>query len=70
MPNPVHVANCGLALATAAVVILFLAMFFGDLFLKSERTYRRWMGVFTWCLVGGLFATAAVTTWIIVRLHH
>jgi hypothetical protein len=63
-------AYAGVALAAAAAVILLLLMFFGDLFLKSERGYRRWMGAFTWCVVGGLFATAAVAAWTVVRLHH
>lgn len=70
MPNPVYVAYGGVALAAAAVVILFLLMVFGDLFLKSEREYRRWMSAFTWCVVGGLLATAAVAAWAVARLHH
>ena len=69
-PNPVHTAYGGVALAAAAFVILFLVVFFGDLFLQSERTLRRWMETFAWCVVGGLFATAAAVVWAVVQLHH
>lgn len=68
--NPVHMAYAGVALAAAAAVILFLVVFFGDRFLKSERALRRWMSAFTWCTVGGLLATAAVAAWTVARLHH
>lgn len=70
MPNPVHTAYAGVALAAAAVVMLFLVVFFGDLFLKSDRALRRWMDAIMWCMVGGLFATAAVAVWTVVQLHH
>lgn len=39
----VQAAYGGVALAAAAVVMLFLVMFFGDVFLKSDRDLRRWM---------------------------
>ena len=70
MPNPVHTAYGGVALAGAAVVMLFLVVFFGDLFLRSDRALRRWMDAIMWCMVGGLFATAAVAAWTVVQLHH
>ena len=70
MTDPVFVAYGGVALAVAAVVILFFLMLFGDLFLKSEREYRRWMSAFTWCVVGGLFVTAVVAAWAVTQLHH
>lgn len=70
MPNPVHIAYGGAALAAAAVVMLFLVVFFGDLFLKSEQVLRRWMEAFTWCVVGGLFATATVVAWIAAQFHR
>lgn len=70
MPNPVHIAYGGVALAAAAAVMLFLVIFFGDMFLKSERALRHWMTAFTWCTVGGLLATAVVTAWIVAQFHH
>jgi TRAP-type uncharacterized transport system fused permease subunit len=70
MPNPVYVAYGGVALAAAAAVVLFLVVFFGELFLKSERELRSWMDTILWCMVGGLLVTAAVTAWIVARLHH
>jgi len=68
--NPVFTAYGGVALAAAAVVMLFLVMFFGDLFLKSDRALRRWMDAIMWCMVGGLFVTAAVAAWAVAQLHH
>lgn len=70
MPDQVYIAYVGVALSAAAVVILFLVMIFGDLFLTSERTLRRWMSAFTWCVAGGLFATAAAAALTVVQLHH
>lgn len=70
MPSPVHAAYGGVALAAAAVVMLFLVVFFGDLFLKSDRALRRWMDAIVWCMVGGLFVTAVVAAWTVVQLHH
>lgn len=70
MPNPVYVAYGGVALAAAAAVILFLVVFFGDLFLKSEREIRSWMDTILWCIVGGLFVTAVVAAWAVAQLHH
>lgn len=70
MPNPVHVAFGGAALATAAVVILFLVAFFSDLIIRSEQALRRWMNALMWCMVGGLFVTAAVATWTVAQFHH
>lgn len=70
MPNPVHVAYGGFALAATAIVMLFLVAFFGDLFLKSDRALRRWMDTIVWCMAGGLLATAAAMAWAVVRLHH
>lgn len=70
MLNPVHTAHVGVTLATAAVVILFLVAFFGDMFLKSDRALRCWMNTLMWCMVGGLFATAAVAAWAVSQLHH
>lgn len=70
MPNPVYVAYGGVALAAVTAVMLFLVAFFGDLFLKSEHALRCWMNALMWCLVGGLFATAAAATWAVVQLHH
>ena len=70
MPGMVQAAYGGVALATAAVVMLFLVMFFGDVLLKSDRDLRRWMDAIMWCMVVGLFATAAVAAWAVVQLHH
>ena len=70
MPGMVQAAYGGVALAAAAVVMLFLVMFFGDVFLKSDRDLRRWMDAIMWCMVVGLFATAAVAAWAVVQLHH
>lgn len=70
MPDPVPVAYGGVALAAAAVVMLFLVMFFGDMFLKSDRALRRWMDAIMWCMTGGLLVTAAVAAWTVVQLHH
>lgn len=67
--DPLYVAYGGVALAAAAVAMLFLAVFFGDLFLKSDRALRLWMDAIMWCMTGGLFVTAAVAAWV-VRLHH
>ena len=69
-PNPVVTAYGGVALAAAAVVMLFLVMFFGDLFIRTDKALRRWMDAIMWCLVGGLFVTAAVAAWAVVQLHH
>lgn len=67
----IHVAAyCGVALSAAAVVMLFLVAFFGDLFIRTDRALRRWMDAIMWCMVGGLFVTAAVAAWAVVRLHH
>ncbi len=67
----IHVAAYGgVALTAASVVMLLLVVFFGDLFLKSDRALRRWMDAIMWCMVGGLFATATVAAWTVVRLHH
>lgn len=70
MLNPVHAAYGGVALAATAAVMLLLFMFFGDLFLKSDRALRRWMDAIMWCMVGGMFVTAAVAAWTVVQLHH
>lgn len=70
MPVPSLIAFGGVALAAAAVVMLFLVVFFGDLFLRSDRALRRWMDAIMWCMVGGLFATAAVAAWMAVQFHH
>lgn len=67
----IHVAAYGgVALSAIAVVMLLLVVFFGDLFLKSDRALRRWMDAVMWCMVGGLFVTAAVAAWTVVQLHH
>lgn len=68
--DPVSVAYIGAALATAAFVMLFLAVCFGNRFLKTDRELRSWMDTILWCMVGGLLVTAAVTAWIVARLHH
>ena len=65
-PNPMVIAYGGVALAAAAVVMLFLVAFFGDLFLKSNHAFRRWMDTIMWCMVGGLLATA----WSVAQFHH
>lgn len=70
MPNPVHTAYGGVALAAAAVVMLFLVVFFGDLFLKSDRALRRWVDAIMWCLAGGLLSAALAAAWAVTRLHH
>lgn len=70
MLNPIHAAYGGVALAAAAVVMLFFAVFFGDLLIRSEQALRRWMNALMWCMVGGLFVTAVVAAWAVVRLHH
>jgi hypothetical protein len=70
MPNPVYAAYVGVVLAGVAVVMLFLVAFYGDLFLKSDRAFRRWMDAVVWCMVGGLFVTAAVAAWTVAQLHH
>ena len=69
-PNPVTMAYTGVALAAAAVVMLFLVAFFGDLFLKSDRAFRWWMDVIMWCMVTGLFVTAVVAAQTVTQLHH
>ena len=69
-PNPVVTAYGGVALAAAAVVMLFLVVFFGDLFIRTDKALRRWMDAIMWCLVGGLFVTAAVAAWAVAQLHH
>ena len=61
--DPAYVAYGGVALAAATVVMLFLVVFFGDLFLKSDRALRRWMDAIMWCMVGGLLATAVVVAY-------
>lgn len=67
----IHVAAYGgVALAAASVVMLLLVVFFGDLFLKSDRVLRRWMDAIMWCTVGGLLATAAAAAWAVAQLHH
>ena len=63
MPVFNMIAFGGTALAAAAVVMLFLVVFFGDLFLKSDRALRRWMDAIIWCMVGGLLATAVVVAY-------
>lgn len=70
MPSPVHVAYGGVALAAAAVVMLVLVVFFGDMFLKSDRALRRWMDAIMWCMAGGLLAVSVAAAWAVVRLHH
>lgn len=70
MLNPIHAAYGGVALAAAAAVILFLVAFFSDLLIRSEQALRRWMNALMWCMVGGLFVTAVVAAWAVVRLHH
>lgn len=70
MPNPVYVAYAGVALSASAFVMLFLVVFFGDLFLKSERALRRWMSTLMWCMVGGLFVTAVTVASMVTQLHH
>ena len=70
MSNLVHTAYGGVALAAAAFVMLFSAVFFGDLFLKSDRKLRSWMDTILWCLVGGLLVTAVVTAQAVALLHH
>ena len=70
MPGPVQAAYGGVALAATAVVMLLLVAFFGDLFLKSDRAFRRWMDAIMWCMVGGLFVTAAVAAWTVAQFHH
>lgn len=70
MPDPVHVAYGGVALATSAAVMLILAVCFGDRFLKTDRELRRWMDTILWCMVIGLLVTAVVVTWTVARLHH
>ena len=70
MPNPVHTAYAGVALAAAAVAMLSLVVFFGDLFLKSDRALRRWMDAIVWCMAGGLLAVSVAAAWAVARLHH
>lgn len=70
MPIPSLIAFGGVALAAAAIVMLVLVVFFGDLFLKSDRALRRWMDAIVWCMAGGLFAVSAAAAWAVVRLHH
>ena len=70
MPGPMQMAYGGVALAAAAAVMLFLVVFFGDLFLKSGHALRRWMDAILWCMVGGLFVTAVAVAWVVGQLHH
>jgi hypothetical protein len=70
MTNPMLVAYGGVTLAAAAVVMLFLVVFFGDLFLKSDRALRRWMDAIMWCMVGGLLASSVAAAWAVAQLHH
>lgn len=66
----VYTTYIGVALAGIAVVMMFLTVFFIDLFIKSEQALRRWMNALMWCMVGGLFVTAVVTAWTVAQLHH
>lgn len=70
MPVPSLIAFGGVALAAAAVVMLVLVMFFGDLFLESDRSLQRWMDAIMWCMAGGLLAVSVAAAWAVVRLHH
>lgn len=70
MPVSNMIAFCGAALAAAAVVMLVLVVFFGDLFLGSDRALQKWMDAIMWCMAGGLFAVSVTAAWAVVRLHH
>ena len=69
-PNPVYIAYGGVALAAAAFVMLFIAVFFGDRLLKSDRELRSWMDTILWCMVGGQLVTAVVAAQTVAQLHH
>lgn len=64
------VAYVGVALAAAAVGMLFLVVFFGDAFLKTDRALRRWMDGVLWCMTGGLLAAAVAAACAVARLHR
>ena len=64
------IAFGGVALAAAAVGMLFLAVFFGDVFLKTDRALRKWMDGILWCMTGGLLAAAVAAACAVARLHH
>lgn len=70
MPVSSLMAFGGMALAAAAVVMLGLVVFFGDLFLKSDKALQRWMDAIMWCMAGGLFAVSVAAAWAVAQLHH
>ena len=37
--------------------------------MKQEVSFDMWQAIM-WCMVVGLFATAAVAAWAVVQLHH
>ena len=70
MPDPVHTAYVGVALSASAFVMLFIAVFFGDRLLKTDRELRSLMDTILWCMVGGLLVTAVVVAQTVAQLHH
>lgn len=70
MLDQVHTAYAGVALSASAFVMLFIAVCFGDRFLKTDRELRSWMDTILWCMVGGLLVTAVVAAQTVARLHH
>ena len=59
----------GVALAAVAVGMLFLVVFFGDVFLKTDQALRRWMDAIMWCLTVGLLLSSVCAAWAIQRFH-
>lgn len=69
MPVSLLMAFGGAALALAAIGMLFLAVFFGDKFLKTDKALIKWMDAIMWCLTGGLLLSAVCAAWTIYRFH-
>lgn len=69
MPGPMLIASGGVVLAAAAIGMLFLAVFCGDMFLKTDKALRRWMDAIMWCLTGGLLLSASCAAWTIYKFH-
>lgn len=63
-------AYCGVALSSAAVAMLLLVVFFGDLVIATDEALRRWMDALMWCMAGGLCLVSVATAWAVTQLHH
>lgn len=63
-------AVAGFVFAMVSLAVTIAVVYFGDLFIKSEKAFRRWFDAIFWCVLGGLCSLAAGLVCTVLKIHH